>query len=260
MIDMNQIDLISYSFKKKEKLGIIKKLLLVEEKSICFELGCGHGALSYVFRNEKGKWISADIDWENVKATKEVVQSNVIQVNPIKLPFKNKTFDVIVCIDFLEHIKEDVFCVMELSRVLKDDGFLLVATPTTGKMLILNKIKKIIGLTMEKYGHVREGYSQNELSELLIKANLAPTTVYFYSYFFTETIEMLLNRIYIMINKNNSKKRDGIIAPCSIKEYEKHKILFKLFKMIYPILWYVSRLDYLLKFLGAYAIIIKAKK
>jgi hypothetical protein len=63
-----------------------------------------------------------------------------------------------------------------------------------------------------------------------------------------------------MINKNNSKKRDGIIAPCSIKEYEKHKILFKLFKMIYPILWYVSRLDYLLKFLGAYAIIIKAKK
>ena len=53
----------------------------------------------------------------------------------------------------------------ELFRVLKPGGQLLISTPTTGPAFMLNKIKPAIGLTLDKYGHVREGYDLKDLSQ-----------------------------------------------------------------------------------------------
>lgn len=256
---MNQIDLILHSFKKREKIQIVRKILKDNNNNFCFELGSAKGTLSYALRELGGKWISADIDWMNVIATKYAINDNVLLVNPLKLPFKDKMFDVVVCIDFLEHINDDVECIKELARIVKLNGKIIISTPTIGSRLILNKIKQFIGLTKEKYGHVREGYSKEHLIHLLNTANFSMNKVYYYSYFLTECIEMLLNRIYIMINKDKEKKRDGFISPANIDEFQKHKIAFKIYKFFYPVLWWVSRLDYLLKSLGAYAIIIEAK-
>lgn len=256
---MNQMDLILHSFKKREKIQIIKEILKDNDNNFCFELGSAKGTLSYVLRELRGNWISADMDWINAVATKYAINDNVLLVNPLKLPFKNKMFDVVVCIDFLEHINEDEECLKELSRIIKLNGKIIVSTPTIGSRLILNKIKRFIGLTKEKYGHVREGYTKDKLIYLLTTANFSVDKIYYYSYFLTECIEMVLNRIYIMMNKDREKKRDGFISPTNITEFQKHKTAFKIFKFFYPILWWVSRLDYLLKFLGAYAIIIEGK-
>jgi len=47
------------------------------------------------------------------------------------LPFEDDSFDSIVCIHVLEHIKDDMRAMRELQRVLKKDGTALICIPET---------------------------------------------------------------------------------------------------------------------------------
>jgi SAM-dependent methyltransferase len=45
------------------------------------------------------------------------------------LPFPNQVFDIIVCKDILEHIIDPLSMLQELSRVLKDSGYMVISVP-----------------------------------------------------------------------------------------------------------------------------------
>ena len=45
------------------------------------------------------------------------------------LPFKNKTFDIIVLKDILEHLIEPEKLILESKRILKDDGYIVISIP-----------------------------------------------------------------------------------------------------------------------------------
>ena len=53
-----------------------------------------------------------------------------------KLPFKNKSFDVIFCSHVLEHVKSEEKSLDEMNRVLKDDGKLIIGMPTASMTII----------------------------------------------------------------------------------------------------------------------------
>lgn len=260
---INQImDLLKYTFKKREKFAILQKWLNNEMSPslLCLDLGSAKGVMSKAMRTIEGTWLSADTDWTNVEATRAIVGKNVIRVGPYNLPFKDDSFDRVVLLDFLEHFQDDVKCIQEIHRIMKSCSILIISTPKSGRWLFLNKIKPWLGLTMDKYGHVREGYTAENLRDFLVKADFDVITVKNYSYIFTEAIEMILNCIYVRMQKDNMNKRDGYISPAIQDEYQKHGAAFKIFKIIYPLLWWISRLDCLLKIFGAYAIMFKAKK
>jgi len=48
-----------------------------------------------------------------------------------KLPFKDKSFDFIVASEILEHLSDDRKALVELYRVLKKDGILVITVPNT---------------------------------------------------------------------------------------------------------------------------------
>ncbi len=45
------------------------------------------------------------------------------------LPFKSRSFDVVVCKDILEHLLEPLAILQEVRRVLKDDGYVVISVP-----------------------------------------------------------------------------------------------------------------------------------
>ncbi len=52
-----------------------------------------------------------------------------------KIPFKEKTFDLIFALDILEHVNNPEAVFMELIRILKDDGYIFISVPTESKLL-----------------------------------------------------------------------------------------------------------------------------
>jgi ubiquinone/menaquinone biosynthesis C-methylase UbiE len=45
------------------------------------------------------------------------------------LPFGDRSFDVVVCKDILEHLLEPMMILQEVRRVLKDDGYVVISVP-----------------------------------------------------------------------------------------------------------------------------------
>ena len=258
-----QLQLYKKSLKKKEKIDLLLKSLKNLQGKVCLEVGCARGKVSHFLRNAGGTWFHADTDKSNVAAAMSFVKEGVLQIPVNVLPFADSTFDVIVSLDYLEHVHDDRAAMNELYRVLKPGGQLLISTPTTGPAFVLNKIKPAIGLTLDKYGHVREGYDVKDLSQRLQKQGYNILDSSTYSKFFTEFIEMGINFAFVKIlgkgMEGESGKRDGHITIGSKESFQKHQGSMKLYSAMYPFIYAFTRLDKLWPFQG-YALFIEARK
>ena len=89
------------------------------------------------------------------------------------LPFKDDSFDKILCLDVLEHIENDFLACSEFSRVLKKQGTLIIHVPQKWQdqsRYFMRGVKD--PFFWKKYGHVRNGYDLDSLKELLEPNNL----------------------------------------------------------------------------------------
>ncbi len=167
-----------------------------------------------------------------------------------------------VSLDYLEHLDRDEFCLAETHRVLKKNGHFILATPQTGKLFWLHKLRSLLGLKLEFYGHKREGYSLPGLQAKIEKAGFVLQKHRNFSRFVTELLELILNFAYI--NFFGGKKpvglRDGHIRPTTSEEFNTKKIMFRLYSALYPLVWLISRLDIALFFLKGYGLMIWAKR
>jgi SAM-dependent methyltransferase len=66
----------------------------------------------------------------------------------------------------IEHVKEDVKLVKELSRVLKDNGKIILTTPMKDGVSFPMLNKKKNEIINKNWGHVRKGYSLEQIREL----------------------------------------------------------------------------------------------
>ena len=256
-----QIRLYEKSLMKKEKVKHILKSTSFSQKLI-FDLGCSNGTVSYHLKSGGGKWFHADLDFENLITSKKLLKKNLIQLAEDRIPFKTNVFDMVVALDFLEHIEDDNLILKEINRILKDKGKVIVSTPVKGKFFILNRLKTSFGLTPEVYGHKREGYSLKELKNLLKMNGFSILKSTTYAKFFTELFEILLNIMYVKINKKKrSKLRSGEISPSSASDMKKNSKLFKIYSLfVYPIVFMITRIDRMLWFKTGYATFIVAEK
>ena len=96
-------------------------------------------------------------------------------------------FDQIMCLECIEHIENDQKLVRDLAALLKPAGILILTTPYKhhkayyGETLSLN----------EDGGHVRWGYTHDELGEMLAHSGMTVVAVDFISGFVTQKLASL---------------------------------------------------------------------
>jgi len=257
-----QLQLVKKSLKKKEKLKLIDRYLSVRAEDITLDLGCAQGILSYFLRLKGGRWMSVDLDMLNCQTSLQLLGSNILQIGPGNLPFKDMSLNRVVSLDFLEHLEDDLGCLKEIHRTLKSGGELVLATPRTGRGFLLHWLRARMGITLEFYGHKREGYSLKDLGEKLEQAGFSPKLHKSFSRFLTEFFELLLNFFYIRFFRPSvsSGLRDGHIRPTTSDEFGSKSKAFRIYSFIHPLIWLITRIDYLLFFQRGYGLMIWAKK
>jgi ubiquinone/menaquinone biosynthesis C-methylase UbiE len=134
----------------------------VEDRRI-LDLGCGTGYGSYYLRQKGARFVlGTDIDSEAVEyacSHYQALNLGYVQSNALQLPLCQKSFDVVVSFEVLEHLQAATTYLAEISRVLTDEGWLIGSTP--------NKLVHSMGAEKPHNPfHWRE-YSPVELESLL---------------------------------------------------------------------------------------------
>lgn len=85
----------------------------------------------------------------------------------------DEKYDIIICIDVLEHIEEDVKVMRNLSAVLNTGGYFLMHSPSHYSEEDAGDEESFVD------EHARAGYSKEEISDKLIQAGLTPEKVHY---------------------------------------------------------------------------------
>jgi len=244
------------SILKKAKFSAIAQYLPDLDDKTCLDIGADNGVLSYLLRQKGGHWFSADLDEHVVSSIQEMVGSNVLQLDGGKTDFEDNTFDLIVIIDFLEHIHTDKEFVDELSRIMKPGAELIINVPHYRPNAWVRKLRLAIGLSDEKHGHVRPGYTLPSLIQLT-EGRFSVLNNKTYSKFFVEFYDALISYLFEKIQKEDGESSKGTVV--TAQDMSKNQKKFKLFSLIYPFVWLLSKFDRLLFFMPGYSLIVRAK-
>lgn len=102
----------------------------VSPQAKILDVACAFGDLLSLLDNDKYITYGIDISRYAIKEAKKHTQAN-LTVGDLnnRLPYKNNFFDAVFAFDIIEHLESPYKFLLELRRVLKKNGLLLIQTP-----------------------------------------------------------------------------------------------------------------------------------
>ena len=249
------LQLFRLSLLKQAKWRAIVRMLEAVEYQSGLDIGGDNGVISLLLRRRGGVWTSADGSAPAVAAIRRLVGDRVVTVEGHRLPLPDGQFDVVVIIDYLEHVIEDEAFIAECHRVLKPHGTLIVNTPHL-KRSPLHALRRVLGLTDTRHGHVRPGYTANQLFRTL-KNGFDVQDVCTYSRCFSQLLDTGIRWISERRGGDHDAVKGTVIGEAEFRRLGK---LVRLYRVLYPLLWLAVQLDRLMFFTQGFMLIVRARR
>ncbi len=283
-----QLAMFRKGLKKRLRLQALKKLLLPllpEERCLLLTCGDNNGAMNYFLRELGGRWSWADLEDTSIAEMSALLGEPVAQAAEDHLPFDNASFDRIVVIDVHEHVEDPRIVTRELVRVLKPGAQLIITTPNGDERKLAVRIKSLVGMSKEAYGHTRVGVTAEEIQQLMTGGGVQPVKTMWFSGFFTEMLELTINFMYVKVLRKDAESgapephrhapdsRPGHadahsqghedhpeIAPATAEQLRKVQTSYRIYSAIFPAYWLISQLDRLLFFQQGYCVVVEGRR
>lgn len=104
----------------------VENILKNETRGKILDVPAGEGALSLRLRNLGFDVSCCDLYTEIFKLPNAEIKRGNLDA---KLPYEDKSFDYVVCVEGLEHIENPANAMREFARLLKENGTLIVSVP-----------------------------------------------------------------------------------------------------------------------------------
>lgn len=129
----NEIAVYEYSFDLEGVGSASRVARLIGKNKTILEVGCGPGSQSKVFHGQLGcDVVGIEIDPDRAEKARiycrDVHVAN-LEIDDLSDFLKNERFDVIVCADVLEHLRNPGDLLVRLKDYLKSDGYLVASIP-----------------------------------------------------------------------------------------------------------------------------------
>lgn len=105
----------------------------IQKDDVVLDIACGVGYGSKFLSQQRNCVVyGCDISSETIQYAQENYSFKKVifqTMNATPLSFSNNFFDCIICFETLEHLKNYTLALEEFSRVLKNNGMLIISTP-----------------------------------------------------------------------------------------------------------------------------------
>jgi 2-polyprenyl-3-methyl-5-hydroxy-6-metoxy-1,4-benzoquinol methylase len=196
------------------------RLLKNEKKGVVLDAPAGEGAFSKKLVDLGFEVIASDIDPTNFKYKN--LRCQKVDLNK-DLPYETSSFDFVVCIEGIEHLENPWHTIREFSRILKNEGKLIITTPNVlhllsrfvyyakGELLYFSEIDF-------KTGHINP-ISFTELKTILEKNNFkieeitnnryaSPIHTYIFLNLVRKMLFLILSLYNILYRQKNERPRE----------------------------------------------------
>ncbi len=156
----------------RERLRVCLNMIETGAKGVVLDVGTGSGILLKTL-DELG--LSVGIDTLNLSAAQKTLEhesiknATLIQADACRLPFRDKSFDYVLCVSVLDHIPDMKAVLSEIKRLLKPNGKLIVGieneTPLMPLFVIYARIVR--GWKLPFRGKLIHVYSPDEVLKIL---------------------------------------------------------------------------------------------
>jgi len=162
----------------EDSLAKVKQVLNVIPKGVTFksmlDVACGAGLITMEVAKELKiqKSVGIDISNKMIEKAKEIDKDNLVQWEVADI-FKYKLsseFDLVLCVDILEHLEDDLGFLEKVSEIGK---YAIVKTPLErslfSRFLVRLRIFDPWEDTKERYGHLQH-YDEKSLTSLIAES------------------------------------------------------------------------------------------
>ncbi len=194
----------SYLCRKKMILKIIRR---INSRKI-LEVGCGSGDLALNLIR-KYDYTGIDLNKYNTERLKLLGQSGKFYCSDIFKWKSKEKFDLILCFEVIEHIKDDKGFVKKLATFLKRGGTLILSTPEKMSWWGSNDVLA---------GHYRR-YEYEQLFNLFKKLNMDNIKIYSLGFPITNVLKFYNDyRAKKILKKHRSENMEKFTEESGVKE------------------------------------------
>lgn len=125
-------DLLVQKYWQQRKTDEIKNCLEIKNDDVIVDIGCGSGVQIRETGASSAKLaIGVDLSRNAISyaKTKKIPNTDYIIADAEKLPFKSEAVNKIICAEIIEHLMNPDDMILEVKRVLKKDGEIVITTP-----------------------------------------------------------------------------------------------------------------------------------
>jgi SAM-dependent methyltransferase len=164
------------------------------------DLGCGPGNLLDLIARQ-GDTFGSDFSGDALRFCYDRGYHRLFRADFHSLPIRGESFDLVTCIDVLEHLKEDRRAFLELARILRPSGLLVVSVPA---------FQFLWGDHDTIYGHHRR-YRTGEVRERLEAVGLEVLKLSYFEPLFVAPLWLYRNWKKVTVRGSALHERDDFI-------------------------------------------------
>lgn len=182
-----------------------KRLPIINKRLKLLDIGCGTGAftIGLALRGYESLGLSWDERNQKEAARRaKICRASMVEfdIQDVRLLNERKdllnNFDIVICLETIEHIINDEKVIQDISVCLKSSGRLLLTAPNYKYIPIgIGDKKDEKKVQIENGGHVRIGYTEENLERFCKQSSLVIDEISFCSGFLSQKITALLRLI-----------------------------------------------------------------
>jgi len=170
--------------------NILSLLPRIGPDASVIDIGCGDGFLADNLKKYSQKTIFFDLSFQRLKNTESNTgQHRLVNGDITLLPFKNNSFDLVICSEVLEHIPEYPKAMEELARIAR--GAVIITVPYRQVPVPIHCPQCSHEFCLS--GHINY-FSGNELAEIFLNNGFRPKIRHFHTIYSYNWLTLKLHR------------------------------------------------------------------